>query len=109
MRAILFLLAGCVTCQASTIYDAFNQSQASGCNYSLSAPFTSCDVIGDPALFDIQKADVHIADGSATVTIYFNYGGGINLQPFNDGVQLAVGDLFFYDPSDPNSYLYGVP
>jgi hypothetical protein len=109
MRAILFLLVGCVTCQADTIYDTFNQSQASGCNYSLSAPFTSCDVIGDPALFDIQKADVHIADGSATVTIYFNYGGGINLQPFNDGVQLAVGDLFFYDPSDPNSYLYGVP
>jgi hypothetical protein len=106
---MLFLLLGCVTCSAGTIYDAFNQSQAGGCNYSFTAPFTSCDVIGDPALFDIQKADVQIADGSATVTIYFNYGGGITLQPFNAGVPLAVGDLFFYAPSAPGSYLYGVP
>jgi hypothetical protein len=66
-------------------------------------------VIGDPALYDIQQATLHIADGWATVTIYFNYGGGITLQPFNDGVQLAVGDLFFYAPSDPGNYLYGVP
>jgi hypothetical protein len=109
MRAVLFLLLGCAACQADTIYDPFNQSQAGGCNYSDKAPFTSCDVIGNPALFDIQKADVNIANGSATVTLYFNYGGGITLQPFNDGIQLAVGDLFFYDPSDPNSYRYGVP
>ncbi len=106
---ILFLLLGCVTCPAGTIYDAFNQSQAGGCSYSFAAPFSSCDVIGDPALFDIQKASVEIANGWATVTIYFNYGGGITLQPFSDGIPLAVGDLFFYAPGDPGNYLYGVP
>jgi hypothetical protein len=52
---------------------------------------------------------VHVADGWATVTIDFNYGGGITLQPFTDGIPLAVGDLFFYAPSDPGNYLYGVP
>jgi hypothetical protein len=109
MRAILFLLVGCVTCQAGTIYDTFDQSQAGGCNNSFAAPFSTCDVIGNPALYDIQKASVHIADGWATVSIYFNYGGGITLQPFTDGIQLAVGDLFFYAPSDPGDYLYGVP
>jgi hypothetical protein len=106
---MLFFLLGCVTCQAGTIYDTFDQSQAGGCNNSLAAPFSTCDVIGNPALFDIQKADVHVADGWATVTIYFNYGGGITLQPFTDGIPLAVGDLFFYAPSDPGNYLYGVP
>ena len=109
MRPILFLLLGCVTCSAGTIYDPFDQSQAGGCNYSFTPPYTSCDVICDPALFDIQKAAVEIDNGWATVTIYFNYGGGITLQPFSDGVPLAVGDLFFYAPSDPGNYLYGVP
>jgi hypothetical protein len=66
-------------------------------------------VIGNPALFDIQQASVEVENGWATVTIYFNYGGGITLQPFTDGIQLAVGDLFFYAPSDPGDYLYGVP
>jgi hypothetical protein len=107
--AILFLLLGCVTCPAGTIYDVFNQSQAGGCSYSFAPPFSSCDVIGDPALYDIQKASVHIADGWAKVTIYFNYGGGITLQPFSDGIPLEVGDLFFYAPSDPANYVLGVP
>ncbi|SPF44605.1 hypothetical protein SBA4_3240001 [Candidatus Sulfopaludibacter sp. SbA4] len=54
------------------------------------------------------------------MTLYFNYGGGSSLSGFNDGVNLQVGDLFFYDPAnpqtsayDPNNaypeYLYGVP
>jgi hypothetical protein len=106
---MLFLLLGCATCPAGTIYDTFDQSQAGGCNYSFSPPYSTCDVIGDPALFDIQQASVHVADGWATVTIDFNYGGGITLQPFTDGIPLAVGDLFFYAPSDPGNYLYGVP
>ena len=109
MRVMLFLLLGCATCPAGTIYDTFDQSQAGGCNYSFSPPYSTCDVIGDPALFDIQQASVHVADGWATVTIDFNYGGGITLQPFTDGIPLAVGDLFFYAPSDPGNYLYGVP
>jgi len=66
-------------------------------------------VIGNPALFDIQQATVNVGNGWATVTIDFNYGGGITLQPFTDGTPLAVGDLFFYAPSDPGNYLYGVP
>jgi len=106
---MLFLLLGCVTCQAGMIYDTFDQSQAGGCNYSLAPPFSTCDVIGNPALFDIQKASVEIANDWATATIYFNYGGGSTLQPFTDGIPLAVGDLFFYAPSDPGNYLYGVP
>lgn len=109
MKPILYLLLGCVTCSAGTIYDTFNQSQAGGCNYSLTPPYSSCDVIGNPALFDIQQATVEVANGWATVTIDFNYGGGITLQPFTDGIQLAVGDLFFYAPDDPGNYLYGVP
>ena len=106
---MLFLLLGCATCQAGMIYDTFDQSQAGGCNNSLTPPYSTCDVIGNPALFDIQKASVEVADGWATVTIYFNYGGGITLQPFTDGVPLSVGDLFFSAPSDPGDYLYGVP
>ena len=109
MRSILYLLLGCVTCSAGTITDTFNQSQAGGCSYSFASPYSTCDVIGDPALFDIQQASVHIGGSWGTVTIYFNYGGGITLQPFTDGIQLAVGDLFFYAPSDPGNYLYGIP
>jgi hypothetical protein len=109
MKPILYLLLGCVTCSAGTIYDTFNQSQAGGCNYSFASPYSTCDVIGNPALFDIQQATVEVANGWATVTIDFNYGGGITLQPFTDGIPLAVGDLFFYAPSDPGNYLYGVP
>jgi hypothetical protein len=106
---MLFLLLGCVTCPAGTVYDTFGQSQAGGCSNSFSPPYSTCDVIGNPALFDIQQAYVHVPNNWATVTIYFNYGGGITLQPFDDGIQLAVGDLFFYAPSDPGNYLYGVP
>ena len=109
MRFILFLLLGCVVCQAGTVYDTFHQSQAGGCGYSFTPPYSTCDVIGNPALFDIQQATVAVADNWATVTINFNYGGGITLQPYTDGIQLAVGDLFFYAPSDPGNYLYGVP
>jgi hypothetical protein len=109
MRSILFLLLGCVACQAGTVYDTFGQSQAGGCGYSFTPPYSTCDVIGNPALFDIQQASVEIGGGWATVTIDFNYGGGITLQPFTDGIQMAVGDLFFYAPSDPGNYLYGVP
>ena len=107
--ALPILLLGCIPCPAGTIYDVFNQSQSGGCSYSFAPPYSSCDVIGDAALYDIQKADVHIAAGWTTVTIYFNYGGWITLQPFDDGIQLEVGDLFFYAPSDPGNYLYGVP
>jgi hypothetical protein len=96
-------------CFAGTINDPFGQSQAGGCNYGYSPPYGSCDVIGNPALYDIQKATVTIGGGQATVTLYFNYGGGLSLLPFTDGIELKAGDLFFYAPSDPQDYLFGVP
>jgi hypothetical protein len=30
--------------------------------------------------------------------------GSVSMQPFDDGIELSVGDLFFYAPSDPGSY-----
>lgn len=109
MKATLLLLLGCWACPAATLLDTFNQSQSGGCSYSFTPNYSSCDVIGDPALYDIQKADVQIANGWANVTLFLNYGGGITLQPFTDGLDLHIGDLFFYSPSDSSRYLFGVP
>jgi hypothetical protein len=95
---------------AGIIKDPFAQSQAGGCNYSFIAPFSSCDVIGDPALYDIQSAKVELGAASGEVTLNFNYGGGITLAPFTDGIPLSVGDLFFYNPQDPAAaFIYGIP
>jgi hypothetical protein len=82
-------------------------------------------VIGTPQLYDIQAASVTISGGLLTVMIYLNTGAAqvgsnnqLALGPFNDGVTLIPGDIFFYnpntvyDPSDPatSAYLkYGIP
>ena|ERR1035437_8090116 len=126
MRYVVFLvLLGCVACSAATLIDPFNLPQ-NNCNESLGYPYSSCDVMGDPLLFDIQKADVSITGGVATVSLYFNTGGvttdhngNMTLGAFSVGsVSLIVGDLFFlrpdtvYDPADPNTTQYlkfGVP
>jgi len=85
---------------ADTINDAFNTS--TGCWYSTSSPYTNCDVIGNQAWFDIQKADVAVSQGWIDVTLYFNYGGGQTLAAFPVGsLTLSPGDLFFYDPANP--------
>jgi hypothetical protein len=112
-------------CQANTLTDPFNQPQ-NNCNYSATAPYSACDVIGDPQLYDIQMATLTPGGGMLTVMIYLNTGAvqqnnnnQLVLGSFSDaGVTLMPGDLLFYnpntvyDPSDPNTtqYLqYGIP
>lgn len=122
IASTVLLSAAC--CSAGTLTDTFGQSQ-SNCNLSYAAPYSSCDVIGNEALYDIQAANVSVNNGIATVMIYLNSGavqnvnGQLTLGPFSDaGVTLIPGDIFFYkpttvyDPSDPNTiqYLqYGIP
>jgi hypothetical protein len=122
--ALLLVLLSTAISQASTITDPFAQPQ-NNCNYSTSSPYSSCDVIGNPQLFDIQKLDVTLAGGQATVTLYFNsgavakVGNQLRLSSFTVGSDTLIpGDLFFtnptniYDPTNPStsSYLkYGVP
>jgi len=113
MRGILLLLLlGAVICSASTILDPFHQDQST-CSFS-SSPV--CDVIGNEMLYDIQKAEVYLAANTLTATLFFNTSGintsTMTLESFNDsGISnMMVGDLFFYDPSDPASApKYGVP
>jgi hypothetical protein len=106
---LIFLLLGCTTGSAGLISDPFGSSQAGGCNYSFVAPFSSCDVIGAPMHYDIQNLSVEIGGGQAAIVIHLNYGGGIALKPFDDGITLFIGDLFFYAPGDPAHLLYAIP
>jgi len=124
MRSILpftliLLLAGTLA-TAGTLQDIFNQTQ-SGCAESLTSPFSNCDVIGSESLFDIQKISVTVSPSYINATVFFNFGGGSSLSSFNVGsATLNVGDLFFYDPSSPQTshydslltypeYAFGVP
>lgn len=126
MRSVLLvifvILPSAVLCQAGTLTDPFAQPQ-NNCNYSHTAPYSSCDVIGNEQLYDIQMASVSINDGVATVAIYLNsgavqQGNPLTLGAFSDaGLTLIPGDIFFYnpltiyDPSDPatSQYLqYGI-
>jgi len=114
---VLFVLLSAVLCHADTLTDPFAQSQ-SGCSYSASAPYGTCDVIGNPQLYDIQAASVSIGSGLATVLIYLDsgavqQGNPLVLGSFSDaGLTLIPGDLFFYnpltvyDPSDPATVQY---
>ena len=101
--APVFLLAAVAACSAGTVTDTFAQQQVN-CNYSHSAPYSSCDVIGDPLNYDIQKAAIVTgANGFTTITVYTNLNGvsGGSLGPFSDaGVQLIPGDIFFYAPAN---------
>jgi len=101
------LLMSALLCPANTLTDPFGQAQTN-CNYSANAPYSACDVIGDPQLYDIQSATFSIAGGMATVMISLNTGAAQNvnnqlvLGPFNDaGVTLIPGDILFYDPNTP--------
>ncbi|HEY2018879.1 MAG TPA: hypothetical protein VGH38_35485, partial [Bryobacteraceae bacterium] len=100
--SIVLLSGGCI---AGTITDPFHQAQTN-CNYNQGPSFSSCDVIGDPMKFDIEKADVQLNGNFIDVALFFNYGGGASLSPFDDGVHLQVGDLFFYDPANPQTSSY---
>jgi hypothetical protein len=63
------------------------------------SPAQSCDVIGDPALFDIQKITGNVSStsgGQTTFSIFTNWVGGNNsLAPTNYGTTLYLGDLLF--------------
>jgi hypothetical protein len=97
-------------CSAGAINDTFGQSQ-NNCVYSYTPPYSTCDVVGNEMLYDIQKATVSFAGGMATVSIYTNTGavsdGASSLGAFQDaGVTLIPGDIFFYNPTagyDPNN------
>jgi len=107
--ASLLLVTGGLLARAdSTISDVFAQSQA-GCNYSLTPPYSTCDVIGAESRFDIQKAQISLTPNATQASLFLNYGGGPSLSPFYDVLNLSAGDLFFYNPSNPDQYLYGVP
>jgi hypothetical protein len=116
---VLFLiLLTALPCLADTITDPFAQPQ-NNCSYSASPPYSSCDVIGNPQLYDIQAASVSIVNGMATAAIELNSGavqqtnGQLTLGSFSDvGLTLIPGDVFFYnpltvyDPSDPATAQY---
>jgi hypothetical protein len=111
----MFLSLGLAAGSAATLVDPFHTSQ-NNCNYSSVAPYSACDVIGNEMNYDIQSASVSISGGTATVSILFNTGAvtgsgnSLGLGSFRDvNENLMVGDLFFYDPSDPHSTVrYGV-
>ena len=96
---------------AGTISDTFGQAQ-NNCTLTYTLPYSTCDVIGNEMLYDIQKATVSFSGGMATVSIYMNTGAvpygatSLSLGPFNDaGDTLIPGDIFFYNPAagyDPN-------
>lgn len=92
----------------STLSDVFGESQA-GCIYYTNAPYSTCDVIGSPSTFDIEKAEVSIDSDVTRVRLFMNYGGGAGLSPFHEALDLSIGDLFFYNPAHPGWYSYGVP
>ena len=108
--AILFSGA----CSAGTITDTFGQSQ-NNCVYTYTPPYSTCDVIGNEMLYDIQKAAVSFSDGTATVSIYTNTGAvpygatSLSLGAFHDaGDTLIPGDIFFYDPATSQNLQYGI-
>jgi hypothetical protein len=112
IASAIVMSGGC--CFAGTITDTFGQSQYS-CVLTYTAPYDTCDVVGNEMLYDIQKASVSFGNGMATVSIYTNtgavpFGGPLTLGAFNDaGDTLIPGDIFFYnpntgyDPDDPTT------
>jgi hypothetical protein len=87
------LLAACVPsafATSFTVTDPFNAP----CSNSSSS---SCDVMGDPLGFDIQKGVFNFGATSATIDLYFNFGlnTATSLSPFAvNSVVLSLGDLF---------------
>ncbi|HUB80447.1 MAG TPA: hypothetical protein VMB03_16700 [Bryobacteraceae bacterium] len=100
---------------AGTISDIFGQSQ-NDCILTYTPPYSTCDVVGNEMLYDIQKATVSFANGVATVSIYMNTGAipygaaSLTLTSFHDaGDTLIPGDIFFYDPATGQTPAYGIP
>lgn len=97
------LLAACVPsafATSFTVTDPFNAP----CSNSGSP---TCDVIGDPLGFDIQKGVFNIGANSATIDLYFNFGlnTATSTAPFSvNSVVLSLGDLFL----SGNGFNYGI-
>lgn len=71
-----------------TILDPFGAA-------ATSCASASCDVIGDKALFDIDRAVFDFGASSSTIDLYLNFQNP-SLSPFvNSGITLDVGDLLF--------------
>jgi len=108
------LLTG-INCSAGTLTDTFRQSQ-NNCILTYTAPYDTCDVVGNEMLYDIQKATVSINNEMATISIETNTGAipygdrSLTLTAFNDGgVPLIPGDIFFYNPTSGQGNLeYGI-
>jgi hypothetical protein len=99
MRFLPIFVLTCALCSADTITNPL---------FGGSDP----NVIGPQYLFNIQSISVTVANGNVTAVLNINFDDGQsnNLAPFQDGaLTLQTGDLFFYNPADPNSYQYGVP
>jgi hypothetical protein len=100
-------------CWAGTINDTFGQSQYA-CSYSFTPPYSTCDVVGNEMLYDIQRASVSFTASAATISIYMNTGavpfsGPLTLGAFEDGgVTLIPGDIFFYSPSETTNLQFGI-
>ena len=83
---------------ADTFVDDFNVAP---CVY----PDTSCDVIGDPLLFDIEKAEINLNASATTIDYYLNWPNN-SYDWFNYGtVRLDPGDIFF---SNSSGKIYGI-
>lgn len=69
----------------------------------------SSDVIGDPALFEIDNLKlVGLNSNTLQVDIRFNFGGGTSLSGFTIpgfSPTLNVGDLFFRTPTNTYAYI----
>ncbi len=67
------------------------------------------DVVGNPALFDIDYLNLAGINGNTMqVDIRFNFGGGASLTGFNIpgfSPTLNVGDLFFRTPANTYAYI----
>ncbi len=77
---------------------------AFGASFTVLDPFpgtscgnSSCDVIGDPLKFDVQRGTFTTTGSSAQFDLFTNYGGGSSLNPFAGGgnYNLFLGDLLF--------------
>jgi hypothetical protein len=108
MRVVLIaglLLATGLAGIAGTVTDPFGGP--SNCSFSMSPSYDGgCDVIGNPADYDIQRAELSVNSNWVSLDLFFNFGNS-TLSNFNDhGLLLSAGDVFFYNPNDPNTTTY---
>jgi hypothetical protein len=116
IRVLFLSLVFVSFCPASsTILDPFGSivgDPATVCTNS------SCDVIAASTTlamdFDIRSASLSVSGTTATVTLTLDYDAASGTQAKSlagysfSGLNLNVGDMFFYDPAD-SADVYGVP